>query len=455
MEVLRGINSDRIDLIYLDPPFNKKKVFVAPIGSSAEGASFKDIFKEEDVKKEWLTLIEYKHPKIHDLIEGIKKFSTKYNWCYLAYMAIRLIESYRVLKNTGGLYLHCDPTMSHYLKLLLDCIFEEMNFRNEIVWKKTNSPKRQSKSFGNQHDILFFYSKTDKFTFNKAVKEPDEKYLKSFNKKDKKGLYQTVALSNKSALGGFGKMPIWEWRGITAKWIYSKEKLEEFWKEGLVVKTLKGYRKKDYLNKARGSPVSDIWTDKEVSPIQGQSIQMKHYPTQKPIGLLERIIKSSSNEGDVVLDPFCGCATTCVAAEKLNRQWIGIDISAKAFDLVKGRLKKELKQDLLDWNKQIILRTDAPKRTDIEKLKPYNHPDNVKTLWGEQEGKCNGCRLTGQNTPMMEKRHFHVDHIIPRSKGGLDNFENLQLLCGNCNSSKGDKTMDEWVAYKKEQVIKR
>ena len=155
LEILRGINSNCIDLIYLDPPFNKNKTFTAPIGTSAEGAEFKDIFEEKDVKDEWLRAIEIKHPKIYSLIDGVRSVSNKYNWRYLSYMAIRLIECHRVLKVTGSLYLHCDPTMSHYLKLLMDCIFEEKNFRNEIIWKrKTHKRVRKKHRNRSRHYFL-------------------------------------------------------------------------------------------------------------------------------------------------------------------------------------------------------------------------------------------------------------------------------------------------------------
>ena len=162
IEILEGINSNSIDLIYLDPPFNKNKIFTAPIGSSAEGASFKDIFREEDLKEEWIQTIKEDNEELFSLLHGIKNMGNRYNFCYLCYMAIRLVDLRRILKSTGSLYLHCDSTMSHYLKIVLDCIFGEENFRNEIVWKRTTSAAKGSqfaaKSWGANTDIIFYYS---------------------------------------------------------------------------------------------------------------------------------------------------------------------------------------------------------------------------------------------------------------------------------------------------------
>ena len=309
LDVLRGINSESVDLVYLDPPFNKNKEFTAPIGTSAEGASFKDIFREDDLKQEWLITIKENHPELYHYLNGIKGIGKPYNFAYLAYMAIRLIECHRVLKRTGSLYLHCDPTMSHYLKTTMDCIFGESNFRNEIVWRIgwVSGFKTQKKGWIRNHEILLYYFKSPEAAslFNKEYIP----YEKDYVRRD-------------------GKRP-----------------------------TGKGFPIEDTWNCHSGDVVNSIM-------IMSFSQEKTGYPTQKPLALLERIIKASSNENDVVLDPFCGCATTCVAAERLNRKWIGVDISIKAYELVKERL---IKESINIWNPddEINMRTDPPKRTDL------------------------------------------------------------------------------------------
>ncbi len=321
LEVLQGINSNCIDLIYLDPPFNKKKVFTAPINSSAKGTSFSDIFREEDIKDEWLQTIKEDQDKVYGFLNGIKVIEgkTSYNYCYLAYMAIRLIECQRVLKDTGSLYLHCDPTMSHSLKLLLDCIFGEKNFRNEIVWCY-NKWSVASKFFSRNHDIILFYSKDEALSFNVLLQGRAKSTLKRFRNRE-----------IKSEIGVSGKrLP-----------------------------------SKTGIKKSEGVKMADYWNIPIIAP---SANERTGYPTQKPLALLERVIKASSNEGDIILDPFCGCATTCVAAEKLGRQWIGIDVSIKAYELVKERLQKEVTnpENLFDYEKELNFYTEPLKRTDVE-----------------------------------------------------------------------------------------
>ena len=311
LDILQGMDSNTIDLIYLDPPFNKKKQFTAPIGSSAEGASFKDWFKLEDVKEEWVESIQQDNENLHNFLLGIKNIDGRnsYNFCYATYMAIRLIECHRILKHTGSLYLHCDPTMSHYLKIALDCVFGGDNFINEIIWYYKNA-SRGKKKLANAHDVILWYAKSDTYIFNRE-----------------------------NILVGFES-------GMT-EWRYTKG--------GQAGKT-----------KPKGKTPDDVIT---MPSLNAMSKERTGYPTQKPLSLLHRIIKASSNEEDIVLDPFCGCATTCVAAEQLQRQWIGIDISVKAYDLVRSRLEKEVadKGDILKYQNEVHFSTTAPSRTDNEK----------------------------------------------------------------------------------------
>lgn len=317
LEIMSKFPSESVDLIYADPPFYTNKGFEVIWKDAAEIRAFED---------RWAGGIEH----------------------YIAWMEPRLRECYRLLRGGGSLYVHCDWHANAHLRILLDKIFQkEKCFKNLIVWKKTNSVKAQTSGFGNQYDSILFYAKDpSKMTFNIQKRIPDGKYLAAFryDDNDGKGLYQTVALSNTTPSGGFAHMKEYEWRGATARWIYSKEKLEEFWKEGKIYKTKGGlYRLKHYLKEAQGPPLSDIWTDEEVAPIQGQSKEFQGYPTQKPVALLERIVRASSNEGDIVLDPFCGCGTTLVASQKLKRKWIGIDVSPTACKLMRKRLQHEFK----------------------------------------------------------------------------------------------------------------
>ena len=455
LDILQGINSNCVDLIYLDPPFNKKKEFTAPMGSSAEGASFRDWFFEKDVKDEWIETIKEDYDGIYQFLTSVRNLSSfqshknkhyLYNYCYLCYMAVRLIEMHRILKDTGSIYLHCDPTMSHYLKILMDLIFGEKNFRNEIIWKKTNSPKSQSGCFGSQTDIIFLYSKTRDFVFKNIYRQHNEKSKKPFRYKDKKGIFQTVAISNNTGQGGFSKMKIWEWRGVSKRWIYSKEKLEKWWSEDLIYTSKKGnYRKKEYLEDSKGIIISNLFADNEVNPLQPRTKEFVGYPTQKPRALLERIIQASSNEGDIVLDPFCGCATTCVAAEKLHRQWIGVDISLKAYELVQERLKKEVygKLDLANNNQEnekaisINQEIKPPKRTDTNGedniVKKYvyvvSHPQ-YKGLYKVGIAKDWKSRLNSyQTSDPLRQYKMEYKHLTPlfreTEKHIHDIFDNL------------------------------
>ena len=231
----------------------------------------------------------------------------------------------------------------------------------------------------------------------------------------------------------------YEWNGHTRVWRWTKERMQQAHDQGIIHYSSTGLvSQKRYLDDMQGVPVDTIWAD--VQPIQAQSKERIGYPTQKPLALLERIIRASSNEDDVVLAPLCGCATACVAAENLGRRWIGIDISPKAVELVNMRLQQTMGE--LFHNRLVTARADIPRRTDIDAPVPYRQ--NKHVLFGQQEGRCNGCRSA------FEFRHLEVDHVIPQSSGGTDHIENLQLLCGHCNRVKGDRPQEYLVARLRE-----
>ena len=378
LDILQGIDSNSIDLIYLDPPFNKKKIFTAPIGSSAEGASFKDWFREEDVKDEWVQTIKEDNEKLHNFLTGIKNIDGKqsYNYCYLCYMVIRLIEMQRILKDTGSIYLHCDPTMSHYLKIVLDCIFGEKNFRNEIVWYYKRWTNSQN-NFQKMYDNIIFYSKTDKYYF-----------------KTQKQAYSEKTIHRKISVDGTTNLE----------------------------------SKRD-INK--GISMHNVW---EMPYLHSQSKERTGYPTQKPLALLDRIIQASSNEGDIVLDPFCGCATTCIASEKLNRKWIGIDVSIKAYDLVRKRLEKEVYPDLFN-DKIITFSTDSPIRTDknfdalpkkwIYIISNENYKDEFKVgVASDWKTRLNSYQTSDPNRAYEIEYKIHTPFFREIEKHIHEKFEN-------------------------------
>lgn len=413
LEVMRGMVDECIDLVYLDPPFNSNHNYAAPIGSMAAGAEFKDTWTLDEIDLAWYGEIAEAYPGLYDLLTATRKISGNSMMSYLIYIGIRVMEMKRLLKPTGSIYLHCDSTASHYLKLLMDEVFGHKNFRNQITWRRDDTvrgAKKNSRQWPRVNDHILFYVKSKKWEFVLPTKELTEEQIKRYRYTDKDGRkYRTSDLGD-----------------------YSEESIERLRNEGLIHVSKTGKESKKYfLDEARGTPYSDSWTDIQGFGVRSQAKEATGYPTQKPLVLLERIIEASSNDRDIILDPFCGCATTCVAAEKLNRQWIGIDISKKAADLVKERISRELGVLLF----KPIHRFDIPVDRAGKRSKDIKH-----VLYGKQEGTCAIC-LT--HFPF---RNFEVDHIIPKSKGGADTDENLQLLCGYCNRVKGDRTQEYAIA---------
>ena len=401
LDIMRGMNGETVDLIYLDPPFNSNKNYSAPIGGEGAVAAFKDTWSLDDVDEAWHGLIAEQDPGLYRIIDASEYSHGKGMKSYLIMMSVRLLEMKRLLKPTGSIYLHCDPTAGHYLKLVMDCVFGHRNFRREVIWDIAvlSGFKTKARNWIRGHDTILFYTKSSKFTWNSPRQPHDEKYLVRFNKVDGDG---------RAYFDGRGKR-----------------------------------RYRDEVVKA-GKAVGDVWSDIMSFQQTPTAKERVGYPTQKPLALLRRIIEASSDPGDMVLDPFAGCASACVAAEELGRRWVGIDISPLASKLVQQRLARESGLSSAGGGERAIERgkvthrADIPNRSDTGPLPSYK--THKRALFGRQEGVCAGCEI------LFPFRNFTIDHIIPRSKGGTDHIDNLQLVCGACNSMKGDRTQEEFIA---------
>lgn len=355
LDVLRNeIADESVDLIYLDPPFNSNAnynvLFKSPKGdsSAAQIEAFDDTWHwGAEAEKEFAEILHQSNTDVAAMMSALRSFLGENDMmAYLVMMANRLLELHRVLKPTGSLYLHCDPTASHYLKIVLDGVFGKECFVNEIIWKRYgshNDTGQGSKHFGRVYDTLFFYSKTSERIWNQLFTPLNEEYVRStYTKTESDGRrYRTTPLTGP---GGAEKgNPVYEWNGHTRAWRYSKETMQKLHDEGRLYYSGTGYiSKKLYLEESKGTPVQSLWVD--IAALTGANSERLDYPTQKPVALLERIISASSNEGDVVLDPFCGCGTAVHAAEKLGRKWIGIDITHLAVSLIEKRIRDAFPQ---------------------------------------------------------------------------------------------------------------
>lgn len=351
LDVLRRhVADESVDLVYLDPPFNSSRnfnvLFAEQDGSraAAQIKVFEDTWQWDSAAAAAYEEVVEAGGKPSQILQAFRLFLGDNDMlAYLSMMAPRLVELRRVLKATGSIYLHCDPTASHYLKLLMDAVFGAENFRTEIIWKRSSAhsdTKQGRKQHGRIHDVLLFYTRSDHWTWNPVYTSYDERYVEDFYKYVEEGTGRMYRLDNLTGPGGAAKgNPQYEVMGVTRYWRYSRKKMEELIRQGRVVQTKPGgvpsYKR--YLDEMSGVPLQDLWTD--IRPISSQGAERLGYPTQKPEALLERIIASSSNEGDLVLDPFCGCGTTIAAAQALNRRWTGIDITHLAINLIRTRLR--------------------------------------------------------------------------------------------------------------------
>ncbi|MDQ1900208.1 DNA methyltransferase [Paracoccus sp. WLY502] len=358
LRVLRDhIADDSVDLIYLDPPFNSNAsynvLFRSPTGdqSAAQIEAFDDTWHwGDEAETAFQEVRRSGHTDAATMLEAMRSFlGTNDMMAYLAMMAVRLTHLHRVLKPTGSLYLHCDPTASHYLKILLDAVFGTGSYQNEINWKRTTTHS-DSKTWSRVADIILFYTKSRAFTWNTPREAHSETYLASKYRSDDGDGRGPYMLDNMTSPNPRPNM-MYEWKGHESPpkgWRYSRETMARLDQEGRIwyprnnrgggVDTSKRPRLKRYLNEQQGGVMGTVWTD--IPPINSQAQERLGYPTQKPVALLERILAASSNPGDVVLDPFCGCGTTVHAAQKLGRQWIGIDVTHLAIGLIERRLNE-------------------------------------------------------------------------------------------------------------------
>jgi DNA modification methylase len=349
LDILRRYVADEsVDLIYLDPPFNSNADYNVLFAekdhteAAAQIMAFGDTWKwDEAAARAFHEAVQSGIGRVPAAMQGFHAMLGESDMlAYLAMMAPRLIELRRVLKETGSIYLHCDPTASHYLKMLMDAVFGPENFRNEIIWQRTNAHNMRTRGYVRANDVILYFSKSSEFLFNEQYTEYGEAQLKRFKRDEDGRLYkaENMTFSTPNPKRQF------EWRGAqpphNRSWGASLDQLEKWYSEGRILLKRDGTPRLDglkiYLDETKGKPVTTNWTD--IPRISNTAAERLGYPTQKPEALLERIINASSNEGDVVLDPFCGCGTAVAVAQKLNRKWIGIDVTHLAINLIKHRL---------------------------------------------------------------------------------------------------------------------
>ena len=464
LKILRErIADESVDLVYLDPPFNSNAnynvLFKEKSGeeSAAPIRAFDDTWHwTMESASVYQDLVTDGPKKLADLLQALLSFLGRNDMmAYLVMMAARLVELRRVLKPTGSIYLHCDPTASHYLKLVLDAVFGLDNFRSEIIWKRTSS-HNSAKRWGPVHDVLLFYSKTSNYKWSRVYQPYDEAYLKAFYRhKDEKGVFRLGDLTGAGTRTGESGQP---WRGVdpTAAgrhWAVPaipdvpeielvgmsvEAKLNTLDDMGLIYWPQKGsvpqFRR--YLDLDRGVPAQDVITD--VDPLSPHAKEKLDYPTQKPEALLQRIIRASSDEGDVVLDPFCGCGTAIAASEQLRRRWIGIDVTYLAINLVQRRLKEAFK-DALDAYEIIGAPQDVASAVRLKEIDPYQFEwwavDLVNARPGQDKKKGSDSGVDGYIT-FFDDKSGQAKRLIVQVKSGRTGVHHVRDLKGTMEREK-------------------
>lgn len=355
VEVLRLYQpDDSVDLVYADPVFKPQVSYavlfkeVSGRKAAAQVQSFLSTWTwDEETIGQYRDLVEHSTESISRAMVAFRSFfgERTQGLAFLTTMASQLREIHRVLRKTGSFYLHCDPAYSHYLRLLVDAVFGPDNFRTEVIWKRSTAhsdTKQGRRQHGRVHDVIFFYTKSDRWTWNPVYTPYDESYIESHYRFVEEGTGRRFRLGDLTAAKPGGDT-LYDWKGVRPYpgryWAYSKAKMEQFNRAGRLRYTRTGMPEyKRYLDEMPGVPLQDVWTD--IDPVNAKAAERKGFPTQKPVSLLKRIIEASTNPGDVVLDPFCGCGTTIEAAEELGRSWIGIDITHLAIEIIRDRLDK-------------------------------------------------------------------------------------------------------------------
>jgi DNA modification methylase len=349
LDILRRyVDDESVDLVYLDPPFNSARnynvLFAEQDGTraSAQIRVFEDTWQWDEAAAAAYHEVVEAGGKVSEVLQAFRLFLGDSDMlAYLSMMAPRLVELRRVLKSTGSLFLHCDPTASHYLKLLLDAVFGPQSYRNEIVWRRYgahNDVGQGSRHFGRVHDVILWYAPSATPKWHQQFTPLDEEYVETTYRNIDAATGKRFSTTPLTGPGGAEKgNPVFEWNGHTRAWRYSKETMQRLHNEGKLYYSKTGYaRQKLFIEDSKGAPVQDLWTD--IPALTGSNEDRLGYPTQKPVALLERIISATTDTGDVVLDPFCGCGTTIAAAQTLKRRWIGIDITHLAINLIRTRL---------------------------------------------------------------------------------------------------------------------
>lgn len=450
LEMLRGMNSESVDLIATDPPFNKGRDFHATPDSLTAGSKFQDRWSwDNDVHQSWIDQIEDDHPKLMQAIRCARETHSDSMGAFLCFLSVRLLAMHRVLKHTGSIYLHCDQTANSYIRTVLDAIFGANNFVNEIIWKRHAGGKKTSKRYAMQVDSIFVHAKnTQSMFFDIPMKDHDPEYIAKVyrnNDDDGRGPYRISDLS-KPDIYGYR----YDYKGYPHPangWRCPESTMKQYDKDGLLYFPKNptgriGFKR--FLNTTKGRPIGNLWED--IQMLQDRSPERVGYPTQKPVALYERIIKASCPDNGIVLDPFAGCATTCVAAERLGRQWVGIDLWNNASAVVARRMQNEC-ADMFGGT--ITALKIPPKRTDDgltaspflrvkeRALEPEGKQMNrheMKEFLLKNEGpKCQGC-----DREFDDPRYLELDHNTPRADGGINHISNRVLLCGPCNKLKSN-----------------